>query len=74
MTTREEVMERVNKRLADLGLSSDFVNTHTLYELEEYVGLGHFKYSGPSEEQTGHILLSTHYEDRLKEAILSNLA
>ena len=66
MCGREHVLDRVDKNLQEIGLTKEFVNSHTIYQLEEAVGLGHYRFSGSSESQTGYIPLSTYLERKSK--------
>ena len=51
MCGREHVLDRVDKNLQEIGLTKEFVNSHTIYQLEEAVGLGHYRFSGSSEKE-----------------------
>ena len=62
-------LKRVNDILSNAGFDEDYVNQNTLFELEEDLGIGHYRFSGSSKDRSGHILLSTFSKERIKRNI-----
>ena len=58
-----DIFKIVNKKLDEdlnnAGFSKKYVDKNIFYIFEKDLGIGHFKFSGSSEERSGHILLST---------------
>lgn len=68
--SKESVRKRINRELSKAGLNEEYVEKNTFYEIEEDLGIPHFRYSNP---KSGHILLSSYADKKIKKNLKSLL-
>jgi hypothetical protein len=69
--TFQKVNKKLDEELKNAGFPEEYVDSNIFYVFEEELGIGHFKFSGSSEERSGHILLSTFNDKWFKKNIQS---